>query len=212
MIPQNQRSSTWKQWRKSKIGASDAAAIMGVGYKNIGQLFDEKLGLRADDDMNEHIERGILLEDDARECFEEFSGLTMFPQVLQHPKYDWMVASLDGLTMEKNEGVEIKCPSLKRFKALKKQDDIPAEYIAQLQHQMAVADLPEIHFFAYCYIDEFNDPQTYHKIIYRNKAYIKNLILKEENFYNVLTRARIMISHHDEALEQLKDDLYKSLL
>ncbi len=34
----------------------------------------------------------------------------MFPKVVLHPAHDWMMASLDGIDLDGNSIVEIKCP------------------------------------------------------------------------------------------------------
>jgi putative phage-type endonuclease len=205
MIPQQQRSPAWLKWRRDKIGGSDASSIMDKNaFKKVGELWEEKLGLRKPEEENEHMARGNALEDEARLEFETLTGLIMFPQVLVHSGYPWMIASLDGMTMDKKIAVEIKCPG----KIGNLLDGIPDYYKPQLQHQMAVANLDEIYFFAFFKGPMNSETHILHKM-QRDDAYIKKLIEKEKQFYEILLQGFDEISKHEERLDGMKTELYR---
>lgn len=210
MIPQNQRSENWRKWRQDKIGGSDASSIMGCGFKAIGQLWEEKLGLRQPEKENKAMKRGNELEDEARAAFEAETGLVVFPMVCVHPEHLFMVASLDGMTIEKDAAVEIKCPGMKtHMKTIKY--GVPDYYFPQLQHQMAVTGLKEIYYFSYCpEIDGSYDMFALRRII-RNDEYIAKLIEREKRFMKILDDGWRTITYYDDQLDTLKDELYKIL-
>jgi len=208
MIPQQQRSPAWLKWRRDKITATDSASIMNQNsFKTIGQLLDEKLGLRPPEEENDAMIRGNELEDEARTAFELETGYVMFPQVCVHPQYPWMVASLDGLTIEKDAAVEIKCPGVMVASKTFDTNTIPEYYISQLQHQMAVTGLKEIYYFSYCPTEGLTTCLT----CLRDDVYIEKLIEREKKFYDILIKSMCKIEDYENDLDLLKDELYKTL-
>jgi len=207
MIPQNQRSETWRKWRQDKIGASDSSAIMGVGFKSIGQLFDEKLGLRPPEEENEAMARGNALEEEARSAFEKETGLSVFPMVCVNAELPWQIASMDGMTIEKDIAVEIKCPGVRTIQRIM-EEGIPKYYIPQLQHQMAVTGLNKIWFYAYYKSDNGATILTNLQEIDRDDLYIAILIEREKFFMDILERGRRTIKEYEETMDILKSDLY----
>ena len=212
MIPQNQRSPEWRKWRQTKIGASDASSIMGVNaFKSIGGLLDEKLGLRPPEEENAAMARGNALEDEARDTFEALTGHTVFAQVCPHPFHPWMIASLDGLSIEKDVAVEIKCPGISQAEKTYRKKEIPVHYIPQLQHQLAVTGLKEIYYFSYFpSIDGGADWSILLKLE-RDDKYIEQLIAREEKFHTILMKSIEAIYEHNERLYNLKTEAYKLL-
>lgn len=210
MIPQNQRSEAWKDWRRDKIGSTCAASIMGCGFKAIGELWEEKLGLRPPQEENAAMVKGVTLEEEAREAFEKETGLAVFPMVCVLKGYDWCVASLDGMTMEKDAAVEIKCPGLSSFSKMKK-NGIPDYYIAQLQHQMLVTGLEEMYFYAYCVMDGMDPAQTFITKVFRDDAYIENLLDRELKFIKLLDDGWRLKTYYQDGMDTIKDDVYKIL-
>src|SRR5580765_4502370 len=104
-----QGSESWKTWRRKKLCGSDASSILGVNpFKSMHKLYEEKVfGFEQED--NENMRRGRELEPIALEAFEKEFDLIMMPMVVQHDELDWMAASLDGMTLDQSQFVEIKC-------------------------------------------------------------------------------------------------------
>lgn len=179
MIPQLQGSDEWLEWRKTRIGASDASAILGINpWKTPYQLWEEKLGLRDSDTINSRMQRGINLEPKARECFEEMEGTKVEPRVIIHPENEWMVASLDGYGEldGRKFAVEIKCNGYKNHQEAI-EGRIPDYYQCQMQHQMAVTGLEWMYYFSY------DGERGVIFTLPRNDSFIKILIEKEKEFY-----------------------------
>jgi putative phage-type endonuclease len=175
-----QQSDEWLEWRRDKVGASDAPAIMGVSpWYTPYQLWAEKLQLTAPRQRTARQDRGLNLEDEARQEFERLLDTFVLPQVVVSSKYPWMIASLDGIDIDRKIVVEIKCPGQEdHFSALS--GKIPAKYYPQLQHQLAVCELDMIYYFSY---DGENGVVM---DCYRDDSYIKNLITAEEIFWEQL--------------------------
>ena len=176
-----QRSAAWHEMRKKYIGASDAAALLGVSpWKTAYDVYLEKCGTDIiEATKNPWMQRGIDLEDEALRAFELATGYFMSPKVLFSAKYEWMMASLDGLEIDGKAAVEIKCPGMKDHQ-LAFEDKIPEKYIPQLQHQIEVTGLTGIYYASY-------NPEAFKKLIVlwvpRDDVYIENLIEVERKFY-----------------------------
>jgi len=135
-----QGSPEWLKMRRNFIGASDCPVIMKLDpWRTPMNLFDEKLGLVVTRET-EAMRRGKELESYAREEFEKVTGIKVTPQVLFHPEIKYMMASMDGVSEDGKQAVEIKCPGDAVYR-LAVQGKIPENYNAQLQHQMAVMKL-----------------------------------------------------------------------
>ena len=87
--------------------------------------------------------QGNDLEDMVRERVNELLQDTFMPLVGCKGEY---LASLDGINFEKDTLIEIKV-SKKTFEAIK-EDDIPMNYLLQIQHQMMVFDTVDTGYLA----------------------------------------------------------------
>jgi putative phage-type endonuclease len=136
-IELEQDTAQWLEWRKSGITATDAAIIMGHNpYEDIDNLFLVKSGLKkAEFKMNEAIQRGKDLEPVVRAKVNNHFQENFNPACVQNLKYDYMIASLDGISSDGKWLLEIKCPS--GFGTHKKNiDNIPPYYATQVQYQL----------------------------------------------------------------------------
>ena len=136
-------SPEWKDFRKTGIGGSDAAAILGLSpFKTNIEVWEEKTGLREPEDISDRpqVRYGTAAEDMLVKLF-----------ALDYPQYKvrqdkrtvyrrgFMFASLDGELTEtetKTRGfIEIKTTEIHSAAALQKWDGhIPEYYYAQVLH------------------------------------------------------------------------------
>lgn len=175
-----QQSEEWLQMRKSKIGASDAPIVMGVSpWSTPYKLWCEKLSLVEPQGKTSYMKRGLDLEEEARREFEKQTGLIMFPDVVFSDQYDFMMASLDGIDIERKNIVEIKCPG-KDDHEMAMDGIIPEKYLPQLHHQMLTTKLERVFYFSY-------DKKS-SKVIefHRNENYLKRLLSEEKEFWRCL--------------------------
>lgn len=174
-----QGSNEWLEFRRNKIGASDAPVIMGVSpWKTPYQLWLEKCGA-LDPQMNKSMARGSQMESEARQSFINYIGIEVFPSVETHPEHNWMIASLDGRDLDRKIIVEIKCPG-KKDHDLAIQGKVPEKYYPQLQHQMSVCGVDKMYYYSY----DGKDGVCVELV--RNKHYIKKMIEEEQKFYDCM--------------------------
>lgn len=175
-----QGTQEWLDFRKNKIGASDANVIMGMypSFKPI-DLWKEKTNRTPPREKNKWMARGNELEPLARFEFEMIMGLSFNPAVALSSEYDWMMASLDGLSNDHDKAVEIKCPgAIDHNCAL--DGEVPEKYVYQLQHQMFVLGFDKLYYFS------FDGKSGKVLEVYANKALQSKMIEKEFEFYTHL--------------------------
>jgi len=177
-----QGSDEWKALRKTKVGSSDAAVIMGCGYMPLHELWEIKTNRRPEPEMNAAMEHGQRSEEDARRFFERERGCFVLPDVVFSPERPWQMASLDGVSPDKSLYVEIKCPfTYDRYNKLKETKTPPDYYYAQCQHQMAVTGAPSV--VLYFWFRNGFDEEGFSMLIARDDAYISRLNELEEAFW-----------------------------
>src|SRR5690606_15712460 len=172
-----QQTKEWHELRRRKIGASDAPVIIGVSpWKTPLQLWEEKLGFREQPQRNSYMDRGIAMEEPARMAFIEHTGIAVNPIVKISSQFDFMMASMDGLSNDEKTGVEIKCPG-QNDHTLASMGIIPDKYIPQLQHQMFVCELETMYYYS------FDGQDGVLLKVMRDEQYLSNLIEHEKEFY-----------------------------
>ena len=144
-----------KEWlvaRSSRIGGSDASAIVGLNpYKTNVDLWEEKTGLRLAEDISEksYVQYGIAAEDNLRELFQldfpQYQVIYAENNMFLNDKYPSAHASLDGWLIEKKTGrtgiLEIKTTNiLQSMQKEKWKGRLPDNYYIQLLHYLMVTE------------------------------------------------------------------------
>jgi putative phage-type endonuclease len=174
-----QGSQEWIEWRHNGIGASDAPVIMGKNpWKNVRDLLSKKLGPPIDDGADSKMNRGTQLEPQARNNYNQRYSSDVRPVCIQSKTFNWLKASIDGLSLDNKKIVEIKCGD-SIYRKIKYNRTVPEYYHGQLQHILAITGLPEIDFF--CYWPGNPDLLI---TIPRNDTYIERLINAETLFWD----------------------------
>ena len=136
-----QGSEEWLQARKSGIGSTDSAAAVGLSqWKTPLQLWEEKTGaVDGTVEDNWYMARGRALEPVIRQHYADTYGVEVknFDGVLRHPEFAFVLASLDGFT-EQGRMTEFKTASSGKGWGEPGSDEIPKQYIVQVQHAMLV--------------------------------------------------------------------------
>lgn len=200
-----QDSKEWHDFRRGKIGASDASSIMGVGFHTPYQLYMKKM-LDEPVDVNEAMMRGKRLEPVARQQVEQKTGLLFTPKVVQSIERPYMIASMDGVALMDDGtliALEIKCPGKKAHETAM-EGNIPEYNYPQLQHQMYVMDLGSILYYSF---DGLNGIIIEVK---RNEHYIVNNLLPEiDSFWKLICDGKTppltvkdRLSRQDYAMQQ----------
>src|SRR5579862_8000677 len=146
----NQNTPEWHRWRMQGIGASDAPVIIGeTAFKTPRTLWSIKTGRMQEGSAGPAARRGRDLERFARRAYERRTGIQMEPLCLVHGEFEWMRASLDGLSFDGSTLLEIKCPLNPRDHSSARQGRIPSQYQAQLQHQLEVSKAERAHYWSF---------------------------------------------------------------
>jgi putative phage-type endonuclease len=144
-----QGTKEWLDFRKNKLGASDAPVIMGVSpWTTPLQLWEEKVGLREPRKVTKAMQEGITNEEKARQMFEKETGIYVLPNVVVHPSLHWLMASYDGIDIEEENSVELKWHSRGEDFEEAKAGRIPEKYIPQVQVQLLVKPVKHHYYYA----------------------------------------------------------------
>lgn len=143
-----QGSQEWIDWRRSGIGASDVAPLMGIlRYSTPYKIWSEKVGLSTGFAGNFATQRGTEMEAKARSLYEFLEMEDMPPALAIHPKWDFCRVSLDGFSSELSRVLEIKVPG-KEAHSIAMSGQVPDWYIPQVQYQLAVTGANELHYLS----------------------------------------------------------------
>tara|TARA_R110001583_G_scaffold1489_3_gene11667 strand:+ start:2135 stop:3148 length:1014 start_codon:yes stop_codon:yes gene_type:complete len=140
-----QGSEEWLKWRDLGVTATDMVVLYGSSpHKTTWRCWAEKVGYCQPQDLsgNPLVRHGLQHEDDARAAMEVVLDDILLPVCIEStvPGKQHLRASLDGIT-EKNEPVEIKCPSESVWADVETNGTASAAYKmyeVQVQYQMFV--------------------------------------------------------------------------
>ncbi|MCU5346278.1 YqaJ viral recombinase family protein [Bacillus cereus] len=200
----NMDHKQWLQARTQGIGGSDVSAIAGLNkWKSAVQVFLEKTqAIEKEDIQSEAAYFGNVLEEVVAKEFVKRTDLKVQRRnaILQHPEYPWMLANVDRLIVGEKVGLECKTAS----EYLKKEwedEEVPAAYLLQCQHYMAVTG-----YEAWWIAVLIGGNKFVHKKIERDEELIQYLINIEKDFWlnNVEKNEPPMFDGSDASTELLK--------
>ncbi len=184
----------WLMLRKNGIGGSDAGAVCGLNpYVSPLEVYFSKTCEGVDEGApdNEAMREGRDLEDYVARRFMEASGLKVRRAnvIYASREHPFMIANVDRLVTGRENGITgLECKTASPYSAEKWKDGkIPAHYIMQCYHYMAVLDARSWYIAVMVYGREFK----YIKLE-RDEEIIQQLIRIEENFWNHNVMARVM--------------------
>ena len=177
----NMSREEWLSYRKLGIGGSDAGAVAGLNpYASSMSVYQDKISDNISDLDNESMRQGRDLEEYVAQRFMEASGLKVRRSnaMYQHAVYPFMLADIDRLVVGEKAGLE--CKTAGAFSANKWRDgDIPAHYLIQCHHYMAVLGADHWYLAVVLLGKEFKYTR-----IDRDEEIISNLISIESDFWN----------------------------
>lgn len=173
-----QQSAEWLAWRRQGIGGSDAAAIMGVSpWTTALELWRMKCGLAPEPEVNAAMRRGTAMEPVARAAYEKATGNIVEPYLVVHDEYDFIRASLDGLSFDGDLAIEIKCPGRSAHNEAK-EGQVPNYYLPQVHHILMVTDAKRLDYWSFDGEDGVLVP------VYPDAEYQAELLEKERAFWD----------------------------
>ena len=131
----------WLKERQAGIGGSDVGAILGVNkYKTAFQVYIEKTETISEvKEQSEAAYWGDQFEDIVAKEFEKRTGkkVRRDRKHYKHSEYPFMLANIDRKIVGENAILE--CKTANQYLASEwKDDEIPASYLLQVQHYLAV--------------------------------------------------------------------------
>lgn len=172
----------WLRYRQASIGGSDASAVLGLSrWKGpIDVWLDKTREITQDDGASEAAYWGNVLEDIVAQEFTKRTGLSVRRRnaILMHDEHDFILANIDRELVGQKVGLECKTASAYK-KEEWSEDEIPAEYIVQCQHYMAVTGYES--WWIACLI---GGNQFVYKQIERDEEFIEMLLAAEVDFWN----------------------------
>lgn len=134
-----QSREEWLEERRTGIGGSDAAAIIGLNpWRSPMDVYLDKIGRGPDDAESEAAYWGNRLEAMVAEEFARRMGLKVHRvnALLRHPEHPFMLASIDRRVVG---GGILECKTTSAWKRDQWDEDrAPDQYIIQVQHYLAV--------------------------------------------------------------------------
>jgi putative phage-type endonuclease len=192
-----QGTSAWLNFRKNKIGASDAPILMMVSpWSTPYALWRDKKGLNTNPNavpgksMNFAIERGVRFEPIARARYEIHNDIPMDVAVMAHPEFPWMIASLDGYNKEAKRVLEIKICGREVMQEAKA-GRVHIRYAYQLEQQLLVTAADVVDFYC-CTVEVVNGREKITDtalVVYKSNPDLREkLIPKLHEFYGFMQR------------------------
>lgn len=152
----DQGSDAWFHIRKGKITGTTAKAIMGTPKARQEAMYEiiaERLtvGVEADTEYENPMDRGIRLEPEAVAAFEFETGKkTEMVGFCESDDNEFIGNSPDRLIVGIPEALEVKCPMGKNYVKAWLTNKVPDEYEAQkLQYFVINDELETLHFALY---------------------------------------------------------------
>lgn len=134
----------WLKYRTMGIGGSDVSIIAGINpFKSAHQLWLEKTGqIEPKEEGSEYTHFGTLLEPVVRREFTERTGIKVRQKhmLLQSEEFPFMFADLDGIINKDGKFCIFEAKTASAYKQEIWEDGVPAPYLLQIQHYMAVTE------------------------------------------------------------------------
>lgn len=135
----------WLEHRKTGIGGSDVAAILGLSkWRTPLTVYQEKRGEIGSQPDNNAMRWGRYLEPVVRQAYADETGRIVYGgpnQIIRHPTHEFAIVSPDGWT-DDDRVFEAKTARTAEGWGEPGTDEIPQPYLLQVQHAMMVMELP----------------------------------------------------------------------
>ena len=215
IVPLEQRSKEWLQFREGKIGASMVGSIMEVDpYRTKLELWEE-IVLGSQVQVTPAMQRGIDKEPETLAAVNQSEIISYAPAVLQSQEYPWMIASLDGfrqiadanlVTHSVNyivDVVEIKWTNQKNHD-LAKEGKVPPQYYPQLQFQLYISGAPRVKYIS-CHAEG-----KISILVERDESYIQKMVDEVLHFKQSLVDFKAPLPSERDTITITDPDLTKS--
>lgn len=138
----------WLNERKTYIGGSDIASIIGVSpWKTALELYQEKIDGVTENDNN-YTEWGTLLEPVVADMYSKNTGNKVVEPIglIRHKEYPFLAANIDRFVNGGEYILECKTAGFPMRSKWGQEgtDDIPQAYYSQVAYYAAISDVPKV--------------------------------------------------------------------
>lgn len=213
MIELATKSQDWSNQHRLTIGSSIAAAVCGVHpYMTVVQAYDYMTGIEPPAEMNQHMERGVLLEPIARKKLAQHLKASIEPHdqysFIYNDRYPFAHALPDGwipvLTPAADgDGhdrleipVELKVPTPQNWQMIRLKG-VHDYWLIQCMHVIAITNAPWIEFGAL-------NPVTMQVLpvrVNRDDGLIDSMMEREAAFFEQVRKGQRPTEEQPEAIE-----------
>lgn len=189
-----QGSPEWLSYRRKIITATDVSSIIGISpFCDYYDLVLSKWDIESNNKMNKQkMEWGLYCESVARDYFcLKYKKQVKEVNLCVHDVYNWLGASPDGIILNENGLLEIKCPSTEIY------DGIPDHYYSQMQIQMEVLKADYCYFWVckcekglkkgnyyYCDTKDVSIVDFKKEVVFYRPSFLKTYFNKLKIFYD----------------------------
>lgn len=199
----------WLEGRRKGIGGSEAASALGLSrYKSPFQLYLEKIGEITGEEEKAVMARGTRFEPILREIYTERTGrkVNQFYESIKSDVFPFMFVTPDGLADE-NRYLEIKTARKRYDWGEPGTDEIPQEYLIQVQHGLFVTNLQVADVFVAFSLD---DIELYE--VQADKELQEMIIDGEREFWShVETKIPPELTNYEDVVTRYKKSSSKSI-
>ena len=170
----------WLAWRRTGIGGSDAAAVIGLNpFRSRIEVYADKMGMMPEKEDTESMRLGRDLEDYVAQRFCEATGKKVRRNNFMwcHDEHRCMIADVDREVIGENAGLECKTTQAWGGKVIMK-GEIPLTYYVQCMHYMAVMGYDRVYLAVLIFGKGF-----FHFTIERDEDEIAALVSAEASFW-----------------------------
>ena len=186
----NRETGSFEDWldlHNQHIGASDAGGIMSLSsWDTPLSIYVHKKGLVPPKEENSHMRWGKIFEDvirrefpqDFREQEKKELGVLECPYMYESLDHPFLVCDPDGLVeIDGALGLlEIKRTTGRQARYWK-DDQVPDQYYAQVQHSLYILDLP------FALVVCLMDSKLFWRYVPRKEIFIKEMVKVEKRFW-----------------------------
>lgn len=173
----------WLRYRRTGIGGSDAAGIVGLSkWSTPYTIWLDKTNRAVEKEETEPLRQGRDLEEYVAQRFSERTGKKVRRRnaIMRSTKYTWALANVDRMIVGEDAGLECKTTStldVRKFHDV----EFPEQYYAQCLHYLAVTGADRWYLAVLVLGREFH---VY--TLQRDEEEIASLMRMEEHFWNMV--------------------------
>lgn len=218
LLPATAGRSEWLTARRTGLGSSDIAAVMGVsayGHSALRVYHEKRGNLPLEGDASEPALWGNVLEDPvAREWARRNRTVVRRVGLVCHTEHRWMLCTLDRrctecpLNAEVRESCALEIKTRSAYVASRWRHGVPDDVLAQVLWQIAVTGYDHIHVMV---LIGGNDPRQFTVRRAEHERTITDIVTAASRFWhdNVLAGSPPPIAENDDPDDLI--DLYGAL-